>query len=203
MPKIVDRDLYRKELLSKCLDLFASHGYGSITMRQIASELGVSTGTLYHYFPSKESLFEQLVEYLSYEDTKEQILAELGNPPTLSEKIEVMMNFIARNEAYFLKQIFILVDFCQQQGRETIDNNKALQMASKRYEKVVADYLNISDLKVVFFILNFIDGLLLRRLFQGERISFAEQSILLANMLSAYWKENPIQEKRNYESSVV
>lgn len=203
MPKIIDRDLYRKELLSKCLDLFALYGYGSITMRQIAAGLGVSTGTLYHYFPSKESLFEQLVEYLSYEDTKEQILAELGNPPTLTEKIESIMNFIARNEEYFFKQIFILVDFCQQQERKKIEFNKALQVASKRYEKVLADYLNISDPEIIFFIINFIDGLLLRRLFQGERICLAEQSTLLANMLSAYWKENPIQEKRKYESSVV
>ena len=203
MPKIVDHNLYRKEMLSKCLDLFALHGYGSITMRQIAAGLGVSTGTLYHYFPSKESLFEQLVEYLSYEDTKEQILAELGNPPTLAGKIEAMMNFIAKNEAYFLKQLFILVDFCQGQDRKEIDGNKALQAAIKRYEKVLAEYLNISDPEIILFIFNFIDGLLLRRLFQGERISFTEQANLLANMLSSYGKENLIQEKRMYESSVV
>ena len=72
MPKIVDRDRYRKELLNKCFDIFAEKGYSSVTMREIGSEIGVSTGTLYHYFPSKESLFEQLIEYLSYEDTKEE-----------------------------------------------------------------------------------------------------------------------------------
>ena len=59
MPKIVDHEQYRKELLGKCFDLFAQKGYGSITMRQIAQGLGVSTGTLYHYFPSKQALFEQ------------------------------------------------------------------------------------------------------------------------------------------------
>ena len=62
MPKIVDHDRYRKELLSGCFTLFAERGYGSITMRQIAKALGVSTGTLYHYFPSKESIFMQLVQ---------------------------------------------------------------------------------------------------------------------------------------------
>jgi AcrR family transcriptional regulator len=54
MPKIVDHDQYRKELLSKCFDLFAEKGYGSITMRQIAEGLNVSTGTLYHYFPANK-----------------------------------------------------------------------------------------------------------------------------------------------------
>jgi AcrR family transcriptional regulator len=39
MPKIVDHDLYRRELVSKCFDLFAEKGYGSITMRQISQGL--------------------------------------------------------------------------------------------------------------------------------------------------------------------
>ncbi|NJL79674.1 MAG: helix-turn-helix transcriptional regulator, partial [Richelia sp. SM2_1_7] len=60
MPKIVDHEKYRKELLWKSFDLFAQKGYGSVTMREIAKELGVSTGTLYHYFPNKESLYLQL-----------------------------------------------------------------------------------------------------------------------------------------------
>ena len=68
MPKIVDHDRYRKELLQGSLDLFAERGYGSITMRQIAKGLGVSTGTLYHYFPSKESIFMQLVQELCEQD---------------------------------------------------------------------------------------------------------------------------------------
>lgn len=68
MPKIVDHEQYRKELLDKCFDLFALKGYDSITMRQIAEGLGVSTGTLYHYFPSKQILFEQLVQEICEQD---------------------------------------------------------------------------------------------------------------------------------------
>jgi AcrR family transcriptional regulator len=68
MPKIVDHDRYRKELLGKCFDLFAAKGYGSITMREIAQGLGVSTGTLYHYFPNKKVLFEQLIEQMAERD---------------------------------------------------------------------------------------------------------------------------------------
>ena len=68
MPKIVDRDHYRQELLMKSFDLFAQKGYSSITMRQLAQGIGVSTGTLYHYFPSKEALFLQLAEELDRQD---------------------------------------------------------------------------------------------------------------------------------------
>ncbi|PLZ35065.1 TetR family transcriptional regulator, partial [Fischerella thermalis WC542] len=70
MPKIVDHEQYRKELLMKSFDLFAQKGYAAITMRDIAKELGVSTGTLYHYFSNKKALFLQLVE----EQTRQDIL---------------------------------------------------------------------------------------------------------------------------------
>ncbi len=62
MPKIVDRQRYRKELLQKCFDLFAQKDYGSLTMCQIAQKLEVSIVTLYHYFPSKQAIFVQLIE---------------------------------------------------------------------------------------------------------------------------------------------
>ncbi|MCC3404258.1 MAG: TetR/AcrR family transcriptional regulator [Microcoleus sp. PH2017_10_PVI_O_A] len=193
MPKIVDRELYRKELLNKSFELFAEKGYSSVTMREIASGIGVSTGTLYHYFPSKESLFEQLIEYLSYEDTKEEELAELGNPPTLGERIQEMMNYLAKNEDYIMKSLLIIFDFCQNKTRREIDNNQALQQAGKRYEEAVCCYLGVSDPSIAIFIINSIDGLLVRRFYQGERISFAEQANLLKEMLLAYLEKKQPQ----------
>ncbi|MEG5060646.1 TetR/AcrR family transcriptional regulator [Microcoleus sp. A2-C5] len=193
MPKIVDRELYRKELLNKSFELFAEKGYSSVTMREIASEIGVSTGTLYHYFPSKESLFEQLIEYLSYEDTKEEALAELGNPPTLGERIQEIMDYIGENEDYLTKNFLITFDFCQHKTRQEIENNQALQQAGKRYEEAVCCYLGISDPAIAIFIINYVDGLLARRFYQGERISFAEQANLLKEMLLAYLEKKQPQ----------
>jgi AcrR family transcriptional regulator len=186
MPKIVDRDQYRKELLNKCFEIFAEKGYSSVTMREIGSGIGVSTGTLYHYFPSKESLFEQLIEYLSYEDTKEEALAELGNPPTLAKKVEKLMDYLSQNEDYILKSLLMIFDFCQQKTRQQINNNQALQQSGKRYEEAVSCYLGISDPAIAKFIICYADGLLVRRFYQGERISIAEQSIVLKEMLLAY-----------------
>ena len=193
MPKIVDRELYRKELLNKSFELFAEKGYSSVTMREIALGIGVSTGTLYHYFSNKESLFEQLIEYLSYEDTKEEALAELGNPPTLGEKIETLMEYVCKKEDYILKDLLITFDFCQHKTRKEIDNNQALKEAGKRYEEAVCCYLGISDPAIAIFIINSIDGLLVRRFYQGERISFVEQATLLKEMLVAYLEKKQPQ----------
>ncbi|MEG3849438.1 TetR/AcrR family transcriptional regulator [Microcoleus sp. herbarium19] len=186
MPKIVDHDRYRKELINKCFDIFAEKGYSSVTMREIASEIGVSTGTLYHYFPSKESLFEQLIEYLSYEDTKEEALAELGNPPTLGERVDKLMNYLSGIEDYMLKNLLMTFEFCHHKTRQEIDSNQALQIAGKRYEEALICYLDISDPALAQFVSCYIDGLVARRFYQGERISFKEQANVLKEMLLAY-----------------
>ena len=96
MPKIVDHEQYRKELLDKCFDLFAQKGYGSITMRQIAEGLGVSTGTLYHYFPSKQALFEQLAQEICEQDLI-TALAELQGAQTLQESMEALGRYLVKN----------------------------------------------------------------------------------------------------------
>lgn len=185
MPKIIDHHQYRKELLMKSFDLFAQKGYSSITMRQLAQELGVSTGTLYHYFPSKEALFWQLVE----EQTQQEILeflTEAGDIKSLPERIEALINFVAKNEDYFLKQMSLWVDFCQQQDSNEISNHEVLKRSSEQTKQTIADYLQIPDQAIADFICTFLDGLILRRLFEREIVSFQEQGTLLKKMLLAY-----------------
>ena len=61
MPKIVDHDKRRLEILDSAFSLFASSGYHGVSVRQIAKSIGMTTGMLYHYFPSKPELFTALV----------------------------------------------------------------------------------------------------------------------------------------------
>ncbi|MBW4638445.1 MAG: TetR/AcrR family transcriptional regulator [Gloeocapsa sp. UFS-A4-WI-NPMV-4B04] len=188
MPKIVDHHQYRKELLMKSFDLFAQKGYSSITMRQLAQELGVSTGTLYHYFPSKEALFLQLSEELEQQNIL-HFLTEAGNLPTLSERIEHLFNFIAKNEDFIGKQTLLWIDFCQQQDWADVSTREKLKEIDDQTIQAIADYLEISDRKLVDFIFNLIYGLLLRRLFGEETVSYAEQGALLSKMLTADMKQ--------------
>lgn len=61
MPKSVDIEARRQEILDACLLRFAERGYASISMRQIAASLGVTTGSLYHYFPSKRHILNGIL----------------------------------------------------------------------------------------------------------------------------------------------
>ena len=188
MPKIVDHDQYRKELLIKSFDLFAQKGYGSTTMRQLAQGLGVSTGTLYHYFNSKEALFCQLVQEQTQQDIM-HFLAEAGNPPMLSERIETVFNFVAKNEDYFLKQSLLWIEFCQQQNWNKALYSEVMKQADEQTIQAIADFLQISDTAIIEIVFNSIYGLLLRRMYGDETVSFAQQGVSLGKMLTAYLEE--------------
>lgn len=54
MPKII-ADL-RETLLHTAREILLGEGYGALTMREIAARCGIAVGTLYNYFPSKETL---------------------------------------------------------------------------------------------------------------------------------------------------
>ena len=49
------------ELISSALDLFVERGFSATRLEDVAARAGVSKGTLYLYFPSKEDLFKAVV----------------------------------------------------------------------------------------------------------------------------------------------
>lgn len=192
MPKVIDHDQYRKELLAQCFDLFAEKGYASLTTRQIAQTLGISTGTLYHYFPSKEALFVQLIEEMSQQDIL-KATAEVEALETLEERILALGTFLAENEAYFLKQSLLYMNFYQQQGFGNAQVNQAVKRASQRYRAATAQFLGVDDPAIATHVLCLIDGLVSERMIDPESASFTEQTELLAKMLSAYLEKQQSQ----------
>ena len=49
-------------ILQAAAELFAEHGYARATTNKIARRAGVSVGSLYQYFPNKDSLLATLLE---------------------------------------------------------------------------------------------------------------------------------------------
>lgn len=51
------------ELLDAALDLFVEKGFAATRMEEVAERAGVSKGTVFLYFPSKEDLFKAVVRH--------------------------------------------------------------------------------------------------------------------------------------------
>lgn len=59
------RSLVTREMLDQATRLFASQGYETTTLQDVADALGVSRSGLYHYVSRKEDLLGMLVEQMS------------------------------------------------------------------------------------------------------------------------------------------
>jgi AcrR family transcriptional regulator len=81
----------RAEALAKingaALIVFAQYGYHGATMKQIARITGLSYGLVYHYFPSKEKVFRNLLDF-ALEIPMAALNAIFDGPGTAWEKIE-------------------------------------------------------------------------------------------------------------------
>lgn len=60
------------ESRDKALELFACKGFGQVGMRELATYLGLTPGSLYHHYPSKQHLLLDLIE-----EFYEELLATL------------------------------------------------------------------------------------------------------------------------------
>jgi len=56
-----------EERRDKAMALFAEKGFGQVSMRELAAHVGLTAGSLYHHFPSKQDLLYDLIEEL-YEE---------------------------------------------------------------------------------------------------------------------------------------
>lgn len=105
----------RQKILEAGLDLFIRKGYAATKITDIANQVGMSTGLLFHYFESKEKLYEALIRFgvsgpqafmpdsaaepiAFFEKAAEQILYFIKSEPFVA-KMFVLMGQAACNEA--------------------------------------------------------------------------------------------------------
>lgn len=69
MPKIIDHDQRRRDIVEVAKRIILKGGFEAATMRSIAAEAGFANGALKHYFPGKESIvaatFETILQEMS------------------------------------------------------------------------------------------------------------------------------------------
>jgi len=114
----VDPGISRRDIiLREAAALFAARGVAATTVRQIADEAGVLSGSLYHYFQSKEAIAEEIViGYLDDLRERYRALGELDLDPLrrlrslVAVSLQVAKDYphaveIYQNEATLLKSV--------------------------------------------------------------------------------------------------
>lgn len=111
----LQKEKRRNEILNAGLHLFTRKGYAATKISDIAKEVGMSAGLMFHYFESKEKLYEELIKMgvsgpmgvmsmayekpiTFFEESARQILAYIQNEQTTADMF-VLMNQAFYNEA--------------------------------------------------------------------------------------------------------
>lgn len=91
-PKKVDKHARRREILEAAARVFATRGYRQATIDQIAEAAGISKGTVYLSFASKEDLFYELFEQLTRDAMQPPTPSGDIDPPTAKARIAALFH---------------------------------------------------------------------------------------------------------------
>jgi AcrR family transcriptional regulator len=115
VPRIVDHEERRAEVLRRAFHVFDERGYGAVSMRDLARALGTSTGTLYHYFDGKEALFRALVQG-RFESDLADATAELPDHAPPAVRLAHLAGWVGRNVPHLAATLRLVLDFQRQGG---------------------------------------------------------------------------------------
>jgi len=102
----------KRKILDKALELFSTQGYDAVSVGQIAKAVGIKAPSLYNHFPSKQAIFDAIVEStaaqyeedtgkidIHVQDVKQDIsvFTEITEE-ALFEKVRQIFEYSLRNE---------------------------------------------------------------------------------------------------------
>ena len=101
----------RTELLEAAQRVFASKGFHAANVADVAAEAGVSQGTVYHYFDSKETLLMVVFEVWETGSLRQEIDYAVEAAPTAAEKLTLIAHAAAERLATNVNLLDTQVEF--------------------------------------------------------------------------------------------
>ncbi len=114
MTRKEQKEQRQKQIMMKALELFVAKGFLETKISDIAGELGISVGLLFHYYESKEQLCKELVQMGALMAKKPEML-EYSRPMEYFERTLDGM-FLTANADPMIFRMFVLMNQARKQG---------------------------------------------------------------------------------------
>ena len=140
------QDDTKKKILDKALELFAAQGYDSVSVGEIARAVGIKAPSLYNHYPSKQAIFDAIVEATArqYESDTDKVDIHVQNSArdvpvfteitkeALFEKVRQIFEYSLHNETIsrFRKMMTI----------EQFRSSALAALYSRRYVERLVEY---------------------------------------------------------------
>ena len=143
---MVKQEDTKQRILDKALELFSTQGYDSVSVGEIAKAVGIKAPSLYNHFPSKQAIFDAILESTAaqYEADTDQINIHVQNAAqdipvfteitadALFEKVRQIFEYSLHNET--------ISRFRRMMTIEQFRSPELAALYSKRYVERVLDY---------------------------------------------------------------
>lgn len=83
----------KKRIIEKSLTLFSKRGYNAVTVRDIASAVGIKASSLYNHFENKQDIFNTIID--KYTAINESFFDSLNQPYYLNSLFDFENNCIS------------------------------------------------------------------------------------------------------------
>jgi AcrR family transcriptional regulator len=189
MPKTVDHELRREELLEAVWRVVARDGLEGATIRGMAHETGWSVGVLSHYFKDKDDILRSALELAlqRIEARWEAQLVELGPLESLRALVLDNLPLDAGRELetkflmnYWSRAIREQVPRPRRRGPDLIDRLTALLAEGQRSGEITTEVVPEDEAELL---LGLIDGFSLHALLDPRRLSPERQVALVEGAL--------------------
>jgi AcrR family transcriptional regulator len=127
-----------QEVLAAAAKVFAARGYADSSVQDIADELGILKGSLYHYIDSKEELLFRLLAE-THEDVQ-AILDEVAALPELTP-LERLGEYVRRQVKYTSRNLHRMVIYFHDADKLSDERSRELRRRRRVHERFVADLI--------------------------------------------------------------
>lgn len=208
MPKLSDAAIgKRKEIIeSAARELFIKQGFHATSMRDIAKGASVSLGNLYNYYPTKDAIFESIInQYLTVVDDKlKGIFANIDEPlepESLRHLGETVGRLVNQHSDFWLLMYIDVLEFQNRHFRKMFDGitDRFRKVFAKKFAEATArgDLRTGVDAAPVFTAayMQFFNYFLVEKLFGGnQHLGLTDDQAL--NCLTKIFAYGTLSEKK-------
>lgn len=182
MPKLSEEAIgKRKEVIEDAAcELFIRQGFHATSMRDISKGAAVSLGNLYNYYPTKEAIFESIIErYVAVVDEQLKAMFSQIDEPLEPENLrrlgEMVGQLVNEHSNFWLLMYIDVLEFQNRHFRKMFDGitDRFRKIFSKKFDEAAArgDLRTGVDAAPVFTAayMQFFNYFLVEKLFGGNQ----------------------------------
>ncbi|MGC8529033.1 MAG: TetR/AcrR family transcriptional regulator [Leptospirillia bacterium] len=195
----------KREILEAAMICFSEEGYFQTTNRKIARKAGITEGLIYHYFPCKKALLQEIIEEKFRHDRSpaQRCYARWEkrfeiSPPTNETFRDFLFDlgratFEGLDKDRDVLRILLSEYRLLDEGQEPLFPRLIMERSKNRFIRLLALYLTAESLpdsstamKDSFFIGPIVSVFLFQDLLQGDKVRTLDRDLFLSTLVDHF-----------------